>query len=218
MVGMKGVILPGENATAEDWNKFYGELGRPAEATGYQFTKPADLPASFPYSAELEGKFREMAFKYGLNPSQAQGLYQDYLAANLENFNQYQQTFSHNMEEMTTGLKKEWGPQYDSNLAVAQKAYGVFVPQGSEEAQALDQAMGDDPRLVKLFYNIGVRMGEANYIAGQPISEGGEEALKAQAQEIMASEGYNDRFHPQHKELVGKVNQIYQKLYPPPEA
>ena len=214
---MKGVIVPGENATEADWNRFYADLGRPAEATGYQFNKPADLPESFPYSPELEGKFREMAFRHGLNANQAQGLYEDYLKANLENYNQYQQSFSNNMEEMTNGLKKDWGDSYDSNLAVAQKAYQVFVPQGSEEAQALDQAMGDDPRLVKLFYNIGVRMGEATFIAGQPIATGGQEALQVQAKEIMVSEAYNDRFHPQHKEMVAKVNQIYQKLYPPPE-
>ena len=44
-VGAKGVSVPGESATDEDWSNFYDQLGRPKEATDYTFAMPEGVEA-----------------------------------------------------------------------------------------------------------------------------------------------------------------------------
>lgn len=73
------IPVPGDNATAGDWDAFERRLGRPDTAEGYEFALPDGLPDDFPYSEDLAGRFRDWAFRAGMPANAAQSLHDDYV-------------------------------------------------------------------------------------------------------------------------------------------
>lgn len=76
----KSVVVPGEGATAEEWNAFYTKLGRPPTPNDYtlQFQREG-VPENFPYSEADAVEFRNWAHELGLSPKQAQGLHDKFI-------------------------------------------------------------------------------------------------------------------------------------------
>ena len=66
---------PADDAPAEEWQAFYGRLGRPDDASGYQFKMPQGLAEDFPYDRESALRFADWAHEAGLSPRQAQSLH-----------------------------------------------------------------------------------------------------------------------------------------------
>lgn len=147
-------------------------------------------------------------------PAQVKSIYDQFMAAQVEQYKGQEEQFSKDMAEMSAGLQKKWGKDYKENLSTAQKAYKHFAPAGSGSWQALDKAVGDDPRLAELFYNIGRSMSEDQFTAGDGAQVS---SLDARRQELMGSPAYSDAKHPDHKRVVGEVTEIYNKLFPKPE-
>lgn len=76
----KALKLPGENATAEDWNKFYSKLGRPETPDKYELRLNTEaVPQDFPYDETSAIEFRKWAHEAGLNPAQAQSLHDKFV-------------------------------------------------------------------------------------------------------------------------------------------
>jgi hypothetical protein len=73
------VRVPGADATAEDWEKFYAKAGRPEKADGYEFALPEGLPETVPYDAEFASEFKTWAHEAGLSPRQAQALHDKWI-------------------------------------------------------------------------------------------------------------------------------------------
>jgi len=217
-VGRKGVILPKEG-DVKDHERFLKEIGRPETPDGYDITAPKDLPDGFPYVPELEAGYKRWSHEAGLRPEQAKFLFDKYLQANVEIFKaqEAKQTaeFAKDVEEMRATLQTKWGDKYAEKLTTARKALNRFAPMGSEAWTALDNAIGDDPRLAELFFNIGSVMGEGDddgdFVAGRSPSSN---SLEARRQELMASEAYISDRHPDHKRVVKEVFDIYNKQRP----
>lgn len=108
------IRVPGKNATEEERNEFLNKLGRPAEAGGYEFKVPKDLPEEMPYDAERAGRFRDAAHKMGLSQEQAAGLHDWFASEMLGEFKtsgekQMAQAVERAKAE-TDKLVKLWGP------------------------------------------------------------------------------------------------------------
>lgn len=90
----KALKLPGENATAEDWDKFYAKLGRPETPDKYELRLNTEtVPQDFPYDETSAIEFRKWAHEAGLTPAQAQSLH--------DKFVEYQaNAFTSSREEM----------------------------------------------------------------------------------------------------------------------
>lgn len=110
-VGKKGVILPGEKATEEDWNRYYKEIGVPdADKYSVKFPDGYKMP-------EATGKwFNSAARKYGLMQHQAEGFIKDYIqfeGTQVKSINEAKIT---EQTKQLSDMKTEWGEAYDKNL------------------------------------------------------------------------------------------------------
>lgn len=89
--------------------------------------------------------------------------------------------------EAETALKKELGADYDKHIEVAIRARNAFG--GKELVDFLDntivqgQKLGDHPVLVKAFGNVGLRMGEGDFIGAVGTSQ--RESVQGQIDTIM---------------------------------
>ena len=69
MVGADKIALPNKHATEDDWNQFYGKLGRPDTPEAYEVNYQP--PAEGYEPTNLPG-FQDAAYRAGLNSDQAQ--------------------------------------------------------------------------------------------------------------------------------------------------
>lgn len=106
----KALTVPGENATADDWNKFYGKLGRPETADKYEIkVDRSTLPADMPYDEATAVEFRNWAHEAGLNSRQAQTLHDKYVGNFAKAFTDNTATVQKEQETAHRELVSKWG-------------------------------------------------------------------------------------------------------------
>lgn len=107
----KALTVPGENATADDWNKLYGKLGRPDTADKYELkVDRATLPADMPYDETMSVEFRNWAHEAGLNTRQAQTLHDKYVGNFAKAFNDNVTKVNEEQSAAHRELVGKWGP------------------------------------------------------------------------------------------------------------
>ncbi|MFT4271819.1 MAG: hypothetical protein QM578_12470 [Pantoea sp.] len=156
--------LPEEGDT-EGWSNLYAKLGRPESADGYE------LPVPEGDSGEFAGAAAGRMFELGISKSQAQGIAEWYNTQQAQAIEQYQQQQAQKNTENVAAIRKEWGNNFDANLAVANKAVSVYLP--PEAIAALNETgLGSNPHFVKAFLKIGQSLSEAKVINGEPSQSG----------------------------------------------
>lgn len=207
LIGKKGVILPGEKASDEEWAYFYKSLGQP-ELEKYELQGPKDKKVN----PEAVSKFKEAAHKAGLLPKQAEKLLEFYTAQEGEALAQRTQAKQAEAKQNLESLKKEWGQGWDKNVELARLA--VKEVGGPEFAQYLETSgLGDDTRLISVMAKVGKLLGE-DKIRG----EGGGRMdgktpaeIEAEIGDIMGNpkHPYFDQSHPGHKGAVAMVESLF---------
>lgn len=210
MVG-DAIRMPKADAPPEEWNKIYDRLGRPESPEKYEIKRP-ELPEGTPYDEDAEKSYKTWAHEAGLNPRQAQALFDKYTAFQTEKISNY----TKEMETGVTELKKEWGGDYDKRIGLAQRAVNEVA--GEDVKKLLgDTGLGNHPVLIKFFSELGSQMGEAALILGnEQINAGGVDAIQAKIDAIR-----NDPNHPyqnpkatqkSHEAAILEMNKLYEQL------
>lgn len=209
LIGKKGVILPGENATPEEMQAFHAALGVPPAPEGYELKAPEGIPEGA-WSDDLAKAFAAEAHKLGLTPAQARGLaeWQTKLSADA----MARQGMEPDGRTWEEALRADWGASYDANIATAVRAMKEF---GDQEIQTrLGDRIGD-AAMVRMFYNIGLKVAEdAPAGLGGGGTPSGAETIQAQINALMQDPKgpYWNTRHPDHKATVQQVSGLYEKL------
>jgi len=126
----RAVQIPGDEATDEDWSKFWSKLGRPEDATGYQFKVPENLPETVPYNEDLADKFKGKAHELGLAPKQASALHDFFVEIQTEAAGAATATFTQGVQELVDTasgqLKEAWGDPKDETYRTNMEMAGRF--------------------------------------------------------------------------------------------
>lgn len=213
LIGADKIAIPGKQASDEDWINVYKKLGLPEDIKDYglQFKEGATLDENF------VSAFKDIAHKAGILPKQAQALADWFSEANLQAETNYVEEIKVKQTEALNNLKQEWGKAYDAKLARAQN---VLKTVGDKELiQYLDDSgLGNDTRLIKLLAGIGEKfMKEDTIIPGQSGTGGSLSPVEAKkrANDIMADfkHPYHLKDHPNHKQAVQEVQNLFQMIY-----
>ena len=213
MVGANKVVIPGANATPDDWNAFFKAVGRPDAPEGYDLPGPKDEKAA---GYEAYKQFRDTAHKAGLTNAQASSVLEFLVALGESEYSNADAAIRQQREQAAADLRKEWGMAYDRNLAVANRLVQAFG--GDEDSQkALAGAINNDPQVLKFCATIGAKLLEDNLLGGV----GGGTALspaeaKAKVDGIMRDKQhpYHNASTPGHAEAVREVQKLYEQMYP----
>lgn len=213
VVGKKGIILPGENATPEEVEKFYEALGRPKTPAEYKFSELKDLHPSIKPTPESIKKFQDAAHKLGLPTKTADGLNQWYLGELSAMMKQQEAAKVQKAEAAETALRQEWGANYDAEIAAASKF--VEAVGGADALKAFEgDGTGRNPVMLRLFAKAGKLISEdaiKSLGGNQP-----QETPKDEIDKIMSDpkHPYNDEKHPEHSQWIGmdgKMRKLYLK-------
>lgn len=202
------ITLPPEGAKPEEIDAFYTKLGRPESKDKYELKMPDGVTPD-PQFVEF-GK--DIAFKLGLNPKQAQMLADEWNGfAGKTNEGAITQQQEANAQALAA-LQTKWGADLEAN-----KAAGLRVMQslGLPDAtvSAIEGSIGS-AALVELLAMIGRKSDEGKFVSGGGSSVDNPSTMtQAQAQStITALQGdetflakYRDAKHPEHKASVDRM-------------
>ncbi len=202
------VRIPATDAKPEEWDKFYGKLGRPETPDKYAPVMP-DLPEGFAWDEGQTKSFFEAAHKTGLTPQQAQALV-DWYAEDQKGVLKAGESA---IAEAETAMKAEWKAAYPKNLGLAKAASNWLGV-----TEVLDQTgLGNHPTILKAFAKLGKALAEDGVISGEVEGVPTNEVVQKQIAAIM-----NDRKHPYwnrnlagHAEAVEEVTRLHQLLANP---
>lgn len=117
LIGKKAIGTPGEDASQEDWDKFYSSLNRPEKAEDYEFQRDY-VPDDIEVDEEMDNAFKQIAHKAGLTSKQANEVVAGYEKMMLEKFPIKSEDQLEN--EFETMLSERFGDQADNVLESGQ--------------------------------------------------------------------------------------------------
>jgi len=215
MIGADKIVVPGAESTDEDWGEVFKKLGRPETGEGYELAKPEGIPEGMDWSEDAVVAFKDIAHKTGLLPKQAADLFNWYNGMMGEAYTANANATQESYDGAVTALKKEWGAAYDQKIELAHAAVRAFA--GEEDVKALDEGMGNDPRMIRLFAKIGGAVSESSLKGvGQTFTP---TEVQGEINKILGDpkHPYHDKKHPEHAAAIQAVQELYKQLYPEAE-
>lgn len=165
----KTITIPGEDATEEQRQAFYGKIGRPETADKYTISKPTDLPEGIEYAPEIEAVFKEFAYKNGWTDAQAKEAYSWYWGLVKNGYAAREQQTIQATEAAVNKLKDEWkGDAFKVNSELATRAFKKFGGDSEEVTKFITEAkvdgvtLGNHPTFLKVFAAIGKAISDSS--------------------------------------------------------
>ena len=219
-ISAKGVLLPGENATPEEREKFLNAIGRPESPDAYKLNEVEGLHESIKPTPETTAAFQAEAHKMGFTNEQANQLNGWYLKQVSAMAQAQEKADLEAMQKAETALRADWGEKFEANKNMVAK---MMLGAGGEEAI---QALGDkanDPTVLKALGKIAGLLNEDQIGNLKPVNttapgnESKEEALAkiAEFSKQMSDpkSAIADENSPDHKQAVKERTRLYGIAY-----
>lgn len=194
----KSINLIDENSTEEEISAFYTALGRPEAAEKYEINKPDDLPNNIAWQEDELNAFKSVAFDNGLSQKQAEALVKFQTDMVKRAVESQIQARNEAAEKTLATLKKEYGADFDKNIAQANKAVEVF---GLQKVLTDSNLLANEA-IIRAMVKIGSSISESKYIEGDnPASE------KTKYEELIndTNSAYYNSADPKHAEAIKTV-------------
>ena len=205
MIGKDKIVLP---TTEDQWSETFQKLGRPESPDGYELSKVE----GFEINEDAAGFFKGLFHSAGLNQSQVEKLYGGFAEHIKGAMGADAESVKQQMEEEDRQLHKEWGETYDSNFKLAERAAEEFG--GEEFVKFLDESgYKGHPQMMKFLAKIGELNDEDNHHTGDGDPGLSPESIKAEIDEVMASEAYRRKDVIGHDAAVKKVATLFTRLH-----
>lgn len=188
----RGIVMPGEHATPEELNAFYGKLGKPAEVNGYEIK----LPDGFP-DPEFGKVAPAILHKHNLTKAQGEALLGDFAGMVMQGQQQRMEQEQAEFAKQETALKTEWGDQFDRNTEIAKR--GAKKLGFSDEVIDQLEMKSGFAGVIKALHNAGMLLGEGQFVDSGFATKGAEtlDALTAKRAALSKDADFGARFnHP----------------------
>lgn len=204
------VQIPAADADPARRLEIFNRLGRPETPDGYEVGRPEGVPdwVSFEDEGVQDAQRSFLRAMHGAGATQdvvdaALGWYwQQFAASEAARDRAIETEFA----AAETGLRREWGRDFEKNLEHASRAVAAFG--GRDLGDALEQyGLSNHPAVVRAFARIGRTMGEDDMISGS-ISDTTRDQLRRRAEDLVAEDDYWT-----NETLQREMRQIMLQLY-----
>lgn len=213
LIGGEKLALP-KDPKDPAWGAVYNRLGRPEKAEGYKMPELKGLPDGFTVHAEGVTEFLGMAHKLGLSQAQTAELYSFYTSQQGANYKAAVDQQESGRSAAEQALKLKWGVGYEAQKSLAWKTLQYAA---GEDAQALSEAYGTDPRFISMVAKLGGELHESVMGPGTPRGDDlTPDAAMKQIAEMLGNKEhpFNIAEHPDHARAVEEHTKLYQLAYP----
>ena len=143
----KRVKIPSQDASPDEWAKYYERVGRPKTADDYAIDRGKTDDA-------LVRQFKAKAHEQGLTVNQAEKMFEVLRGATEGTQKLQVERYTERMKEADAMLRKEYGPQYDTKVADARKAYDILFD-AQTKADIAESGLASNPRFIKVLAELG---------------------------------------------------------------
>jgi hypothetical protein len=203
LIGAKGIVHPGPNATPEQKAEFYRQLGRPDKAEMYGFDKIDKIKVNggeVTVPAEFKGEFSKMVsdamHEEGLSTDQAKRLMEKFLGYSIDKKTAFEKSVKETGENGYKALEKLWGDrngaQFKENASFAYEA-ALKLGISPEEMEGNPQ-IANDPIFLRSLAKYGATLKEKSAAGARGDSFNGKVDPGAERDAIMADK--NNIFWP----------------------
>jgi hypothetical protein len=156
------LVMPGKDATPEDWSAFYAQIGRPETPEGYELPLPEGDDGAF------AKQMAPVLHKHGVTAEQAKGLAADWnamVAAQVADMDKADADAAIAMNAKNVAeaaaLKNEWGQAHEANMHFAKLAVQQFMPtdKAGDVIAAIESKIGYKAT-IEFLHGIGKGLGE----------------------------------------------------------
>lgn len=207
-LGKRPSAIPQENAKPEEWQKFNKAFGVPEKPEGYEFSAPPEgLKADPDFQKSIQGILHEA----GVSSRQFKKIEPAWNALMLQmakNTGAAAQALDADFDKLAGST---FGDRKDRALQTSKAMIDKFTPDALKPHLA---NLGNKELVILAGVLDGIITKYVNEDELPPPGGGGggpvgSEARRAEALKLMQSEEYRNAFHPKHKEVVAKVEELY---------
>lgn len=206
----RGVVLPKDDAAADEWGAFYNRLGRPDSAEGYKLPVPDGDAGAFAKTAA--SWFHEA----GLTGKQAEALaakWNEHVGGTMQ---AQQAEFEQKAAVDLQDLQREWGDQFEAQAELARRARresGLSEAEG----QAIERALGLK-KAAQVFAMLGKQFAEAPVKGGEGAGRGSfgatPEDAKARISALKADAGWTAKYLSGDTDARSEFERLHRIAYP----
>lgn len=214
LVGRKGVIKPAEDAGDEAWTKYWGELGRPETAEGYEFESVEGFPTEDIDLTEVEKEFRIEMHSTNATKEAANAGWKFFQNKIAQGRTDGMERYKSRITTESDALKKEWGVKYDENAKLAKSVIAKFADEGVNK-WLVGTNIIKEPNAARLLAAIGAALSEdtLNLPATSKDLNTPLEAKTEQTKMLEDETGaLRDKSHPDHEAAVNKFNSLQEQI------
>jgi len=205
------VEIPSETSSDEVKAEFHRRRGVPDDEKGYKYKRSKDLSDNIDIDDEKIAAFAQIAKKHNMTPSQFNGIVNDYLALvdkDIAKFDLLQQDRNKkDFEKADAALKKKFGKSYDERVARANMILRKYEGQNFVAKHGLENS----PEMTEFLDRIAEDMSEDRIKGLTGVTVPTPSQVDSKIKELRAHPAYLDRKHPQHKDYVNQVRELYKK-------
>lgn len=210
------IFKPESPDDAEGWTKYWGQLGVPSTADGYEF----EADEAVPFDEDILNRFKAFVHKQHYTKEQAAGAVQfqreiikDVIAANEAQEVADAEVEETEKETVRKALKLKVGGEvaYQNMLIDARRVaddLGIY--------QTLERkGLASDPEIIVMLDTIANRTAEG--VISPPTPPPPAKSPLEEREEIMKSEAFLKRLDPKHKEIMTRYMQLNQIIANSPD-
>jgi len=209
------VRIPKED-DPDNWKKFYNKIGRPEEASGYEFNLPEDAPANYEseqfQAAALE--FRGKVHDLGLTRSQAEKLWDYQVKSGIDMAQNNKAAMDKIVGDLKDSAIKEFGAKHEEYKKTRNNIIAQYGDQDVTDFINASPILEESPALLKMFDKIGKALGEdkitreVKTAALTPKTAKSKLAAMTTDKNHPLYEAYQTKYHPRHDEAVEEFNRL----------
>lgn len=182
----KAIVPPGRDASIDDLAAFNRALGVPDTSDGYHWPDPqGGLPLSEEQRA-VRGEWSDFFLENRFSKPQAEGAMAKVAEIEQRRAQAQLQADQSFATQQDAALQSDWGPAYDRNFELANRAASELFGADLETVRHLETKDGrfvmDNAVMLKAFARMGTEMGEGSL--GGAFLEGDRATLEEQADQI----------------------------------
>lgn len=205
------VTVPDRHDDEPGWTAAFNRMGRPEKADGYNIPITDDSQKA--YVAEVQKIFHES----GLTVRQA-----EILNTKMNQYVETQKTVQTTAQQTQatqeeSALKGEWGVAFDQNINLGRQAAKTFGLT-TEKIDAIQKVLGFKDT-VKLFHQIGSKLGEADFVTGQgPDGKGAltPDQAKGKIEQKKVDTNFWKRYLDGEGSAMEEMEQLHKWAFPEP--
>ena len=204
MLGKKGSAIPTAESSAEDWGKFYKQLGVPEKAEDYKFEtdKELNIPENL-IDENMTKIYRDVFKEANLTPQQAQVIWNarnKWVADEIAN---QQAEYNKNVEAVTNQLKKDWGDNFNSELNKSLQSFRYLYP----DTDPKDFPLVNNLDFVRTLNKIHSLIGDDKIIQSKN-TPNSLQSIESEIAQILANPDYKNGMSPNQPHLLERMIEL----------